>query len=214
MRSDIQPGATFPDYELPDHENIPRKLSELQGDDPLILTLARGHYCPKEHQQHLELAAFYPKIAVAYTQIATIATDEHHDAPGVPRLGRRPVALPLRPRAHRPEGPRHPGVHRPRARPDDPAHARAQARARRPQHLQRLLVLGAPLGRRPLARPAGGQSARSAPTGTSAPRGCARPGTRTTSRPSMAGTSAAQEAGPPRSREATVAAPSGGSASS
>ncbi len=44
----------------------------------MILTLARGHYCPKEHQQHLELAAFYPKINVAYTQIATIATDEHH----------------------------------------------------------------------------------------------------------------------------------------
>ena len=56
----------------------PRKLSQIQGDDPLILTLARGHYCPKEHQQHLELAAFYPKIAVAYTQMATIATDDHH----------------------------------------------------------------------------------------------------------------------------------------
>ena len=55
-----------------------RKLSELQGEDPLILTLARGHYCPKEHQQHLELAAFYPRIAVAYTQIVTIATDDHH----------------------------------------------------------------------------------------------------------------------------------------
>ncbi len=56
MRSDIAPGGTFPDYELPDHTNVPRRLSELQGDDPLILTLARGHYCPKEHQQHLELA--------------------------------------------------------------------------------------------------------------------------------------------------------------
>jgi peroxiredoxin len=78
MRSDIVPGSVFPDYELPDHTGQPRKLSELQGDDPLILTLARGHYCPKEHQQHLELAAFYPKIAVAYTQIATIATDDHH----------------------------------------------------------------------------------------------------------------------------------------
>jgi peroxiredoxin len=74
MRSDIVPGGIFPDYELPDHTSKVRKLSELQGDDPLILTLARGHYCPKEHQQHLELAAFYPKIAVAYTQIATIAT--------------------------------------------------------------------------------------------------------------------------------------------
>lgn len=65
-------------YELPDHTDAPRKLSELQGDDPMILTLARGHYCPKEHHQHLELAAFYPKIAVAYTRIATIATDPHH----------------------------------------------------------------------------------------------------------------------------------------
>jgi peroxiredoxin len=78
MRSDIAPGGTFPDYELPDHTNIPRKLSELQGDDPMILTLARGHYCPKEHQQHLELAAFQSKLGVAYTQIVTIATDEHH----------------------------------------------------------------------------------------------------------------------------------------
>jgi len=78
MRSDIVPGGSFPDYELPDHTSKPRRLSELQGDDTLILTLARGHYCPKEHQQHLELAAFYPKIAVAYTQVATICTDDHH----------------------------------------------------------------------------------------------------------------------------------------
>jgi peroxiredoxin len=79
MRSDIAPGGRFPDYELPDHTNVLRRLSELQGEDPLILTLARGHYCPKEHQQHLELAAAYPKIAVAYTQVATIATDGHHE---------------------------------------------------------------------------------------------------------------------------------------
>jgi peroxiredoxin len=78
MRADIVPGAVFPDYELPDHDRRPRKLSEIQGDDPMILTLARGHYCPKEHQQHLELAANYPKINVGYTQIATISTDEHH----------------------------------------------------------------------------------------------------------------------------------------
>ena len=78
MRSDIVPGGTFPDYALPDHTGTVRPLSELQGRDPLILTLARGNYCPKEHRQHLELAANYPKIAVAYTQIATIATDDHH----------------------------------------------------------------------------------------------------------------------------------------
>ena len=77
-RSDIKPGGVFPDYSLPDHTSIVRSLSELQGDDPMILTLARGNYCPKEHQQHLELAANYPKIAVAYTQVVTIATDDHH----------------------------------------------------------------------------------------------------------------------------------------
>jgi peroxiredoxin len=78
MRSDIVPGGTFPDYELPDHTSTVRKLSEIQGRDPLILTLARGNYCPKEHRQHIELAAHYPEILVSYTQIATIATDDHH----------------------------------------------------------------------------------------------------------------------------------------
>ena len=78
MRSDIIPGGVFPDYGLPDHTGTDRTLSELQGDDPMILTLARGHYCPKEHQQHLDLAAFQSKIAVSYTQIVTITTDDHH----------------------------------------------------------------------------------------------------------------------------------------
>ena len=78
MRSDIVPGGVFPDYSLPDHTGAVRSLSEIQGDDPMILTLARGHYCPKEHQQHLDLAAMQAKLAVAYTGIATIATDEHH----------------------------------------------------------------------------------------------------------------------------------------
>jgi len=78
MRSDIAPGGVFPDYELPDHEKVPRRLSEIQGDEPLVLTLARGHYCPKEHQQHQELAENYPKIAVSYTKLATISTDDDH----------------------------------------------------------------------------------------------------------------------------------------
>ncbi|MEV4537632.1 redoxin domain-containing protein [Asanoa sp. NPDC049518] len=78
MRSDIIAGGVFPDYALPDHTGTVRSLSELQGDDPMILTLARGHYCPKEHQQHLDLAAFQSKVAVAYTRMVTIATDDHH----------------------------------------------------------------------------------------------------------------------------------------
>jgi len=78
MRPDIVPGSTFPDFELPDHTGTQRKLSDLQGEDPMILTLARGHYCPKEHRQHRELVAFYPSIAVGYVQLVTISTDDHH----------------------------------------------------------------------------------------------------------------------------------------
>lgn len=78
MRSDIVPGGVFPDYTLPDHTGTDRTLGELQGGDPMILMLARGHYCPKEHQQHLELAAFQSRIAVAYTRIVTITTDDRH----------------------------------------------------------------------------------------------------------------------------------------
>jgi len=83
MRADIVPGATFPDYELTDHLKRPRRLSELQREypyvhasNPMVLVLARGHFCAKDQQQHHDLAAFYPKIAVAYTQIVTIMPDE------------------------------------------------------------------------------------------------------------------------------------------
>ncbi len=44
MRADIVPGGVFPDYELPDHTTSVRKLSDIQGRDPMILTLARGHF--------------------------------------------------------------------------------------------------------------------------------------------------------------------------
>src|ERR1022692_1228377 len=75
MRADIAPGGIFPDYQLTDHTKTRRRLSELQGIDPMILVLSRGGFCPKDHQQHLEMAANYPKIRVAYTQIVTISTD-------------------------------------------------------------------------------------------------------------------------------------------
>src|ERR1700691_1024146 len=51
MRSDIVPGGTFPDYELSDHTAKRRKLSELQGQHPMVLVLSRGGYCPKDRRQ-------------------------------------------------------------------------------------------------------------------------------------------------------------------
>ena len=52
MRADIGPGAIFPDYELSDHTGKHRKLSELQGQDPMIVILSRGAFCPKDRRQH------------------------------------------------------------------------------------------------------------------------------------------------------------------
>lgn len=75
MRSDIQPGAQLSDYELTDHTGTRKSLSDIQGIDPMVLILSRGHFCPKDHQQHLELANFFPRFAVAYTKLVTITTD-------------------------------------------------------------------------------------------------------------------------------------------
>ncbi len=48
MREDIQTGTRFPDYELPDHTDKRRKLSALQGDNPMVFVLFRGDFCPKD----------------------------------------------------------------------------------------------------------------------------------------------------------------------
>src|ERR1700681_527631 len=47
MRSDMGPGAILLDYELSDHTAKRRKLSELQGQHPMVLVLSRGGYCYK-----------------------------------------------------------------------------------------------------------------------------------------------------------------------
>ena len=75
MNPDIQPGAQFPDFELPDHTNTKRKLSFLQGDDPMILSLHRGIYCPKDRQQLHQLVAFAPQCAVGFARMVSISTD-------------------------------------------------------------------------------------------------------------------------------------------
>ncbi len=70
MRNDIVPGTRFPDYELTNHTATRRKLSELQGTDPMIVVLSRGGFCPKDRRQNeglLELYLFYP-YGKTYTQ--------------------------------------------------------------------------------------------------------------------------------------------------
>ncbi len=75
MRSDIVPGAVFPDYELPDHRGRRRTLSELQQVDPLVLVLSRGGYCPKDRRQHEGLLQLHREAEVGFCRLLTISTD-------------------------------------------------------------------------------------------------------------------------------------------
>lgn len=75
MRADIVPGAVFPDYELPDQTGKHRKLSELQGGDPLIVVLSRGGFCPKDRRQHEGLVQLHREMEVGYCKLVTISTD-------------------------------------------------------------------------------------------------------------------------------------------
>jgi len=75
MRSDIVPGALLPDYELTDHTGKRRKLSELQGPDPMILVLSRGSFCPKDRRQAEGLIQLHREMEVGYCRMVTISTD-------------------------------------------------------------------------------------------------------------------------------------------
>jgi peroxiredoxin len=75
MRSDITQGAAFPDYELSDHTGKHRKLSELQGQDPMVVVLGRGGFCPKDRRQAEGLLQLHREMEVGYCRLVTITTD-------------------------------------------------------------------------------------------------------------------------------------------
>ena len=75
MRAEIVPRAVFPDFELPDHTGKHRRLSELQGPDPMILVLSRGGFCPKDRRQLEGLLVLHREMEVGYCRLVTISTD-------------------------------------------------------------------------------------------------------------------------------------------
>ena len=77
--SKIKVGATLHDYELPDENGDLHRLSELQGDDLMVLSLGRGEHCPRERQHQRELLRFYEWCSVAFTQLVTILPNDLHD---------------------------------------------------------------------------------------------------------------------------------------
>ena len=77
--SQIKVGETLPDFELPDENGVLRRLSELQGDDVMVLMLGRGEHCPRERQHQREMLRFYEWCSVAFTQLVTVLPNELHD---------------------------------------------------------------------------------------------------------------------------------------
>ena len=75
MRADVIAGAVFPDYELTDHTGKRRRLSDLQGPDPMIVVLSRGGYCPKDLRQAEGLVQLHDEMEVGYSRLVTISTD-------------------------------------------------------------------------------------------------------------------------------------------
>jgi peroxiredoxin len=75
MRNDIVPGTRFPDYELTDQTATRRKLSVIQGADPMIVVLSRGGFCPKDRRQAEGLIQLHREMEVGYCRLVTISTD-------------------------------------------------------------------------------------------------------------------------------------------
>jgi peroxiredoxin len=79
MLKDLDIGDVFPDVELPDENGDLHRLSELQGDDILVLMLGRGEHCPRERQHQREMLKLYEWASVAFTQLVTVLPNDLHD---------------------------------------------------------------------------------------------------------------------------------------
>jgi len=144
MRADIVAGAVFPDYELTDHAGKRRKLSDLQGPDPMVLVLSRGGFCPKDRRQAEGLVQLHHEMEVGYSRLVTISTDnmlltnEYRDGVGAHwtflsdpgRKVQKDLDIAR--------------VYGSRAQSDDPPCHRPRTWSRHIQDLQRLLVFGRP----------------------------------------------------------------------
>ena len=79
MLKGLKQGDVFPDVELPDETGAVHKLSELQGDNCLVLMLGRGEHCPRERQQQKEMIQFHKWCPVAFTEVVTVLPNDLHD---------------------------------------------------------------------------------------------------------------------------------------
>jgi peroxiredoxin len=80
MSKNLEPGMTLPDFELPDENGDLHRLSDLQGDNCLVLMLGRGEHCPRERWQQRQMVTFHEWCAVAFTEVVTVLPNDLHDA--------------------------------------------------------------------------------------------------------------------------------------
>ena len=76
MNPDLVQGKLLPDIELADHTGIVRRLTELAGGDPLVVTFFRGWWCPKEQTFLRGLVRLQEEAEVAYTRFVSVSVDE------------------------------------------------------------------------------------------------------------------------------------------
>jgi peroxiredoxin len=79
MSKNLVHGAVLPDFELADDAGTKHRLSELQGDDLMVLLLGRGEHCPRERQHQREMVKLHEWCAVAFTQLVTVLPNDLHD---------------------------------------------------------------------------------------------------------------------------------------
>ena len=75
MMPGLLPGARFPDLEMPDHNAVVRRLSDLAEGDPVVLVFFRGWWCPKEQAFFRGLARLQDEMEVAYTRLVSVSID-------------------------------------------------------------------------------------------------------------------------------------------
>ena len=80
MSKNLEPGTTIPDFELPDENGEMHRLSELQGDNYLVLHLGRGEHCPRERMHHREFLRFYEWCSLAFAELVSVLPNTQHDA--------------------------------------------------------------------------------------------------------------------------------------
>ena len=65
MRPDMIPGARFPDYDLSDHTGKHRKLSELQGEHPMVLVTLSTDNITETNEFRNGVGAHWPFLSDA-----------------------------------------------------------------------------------------------------------------------------------------------------